>query len=294
MTKQAQLDIGLLVLGYSRPELFEAAARSFKNLGLPETVMRYGVIDGPRDSSGKSFAANRSVQEHGQALLEEGILDKLTIRPQNLGTMRNVHRSVSEVLEHHDYVFVLEDDLEVLRIANGSIEPLVEHMGHTVRAFGLYCNRSFTDRVFLSQRFGSQAWGTSRAAWQGFDLDQTLALKLTPTQMRELRHSVGSDVMSGFSACQNGTLDSWAFPWNVHNFLHKGTMIYPPRSYIRNNSHLAGAERTFGIEFDHEIANQSVAELDCEQPEINLSYLRHFRLSARLMRRLRAKYSKRH
>jgi hypothetical protein len=287
-----KLDIGLLVIGYSRADMFEKAARSFKNFGLPKGTPCYGVIDGSREVSGLAFDKNKKVQECGRLLLNEGVLSKLTIRPKNLGTMKNVFMSVTEVLKRHEFIFVLEDDLEVLPIAEGAIEPLVDYLGGATCAFGIYCNKSFTDKVFLSQRFSSQAWGTSRTCWKGFNLEYIMSLEMTAELSRELRKNVGGDLIPGFKAFQNGKLDSWAIPWNIYNLLEGRFMVYLPTSYVKNNSHKVDAERTYGIEFEYEIGDRSFVGIDRDKPHLNQDYLRHFSIMSRVKRRLRAEFIK--
>tara|TARA_R110001606_G_scaffold234160_5_gene381820 strand:- start:479 stop:1363 length:885 start_codon:yes stop_codon:yes gene_type:complete len=288
-----KFDIGLLVLGYCRADLFERAARSLEHLGLGESTPRYGVIDGARTLSGPLFDDCLAVQQRAKKLLDEGVLTSLTIRNCNLGTMNNVYTSVSEILSLHEFVFVLEDDLEILQIADCAVELLLPYLNERVSAFGIYCNKSFSDSLFFSQRFSSQAWGTSREAWAGFNPVHIMSLELSEAQRIELRKNVGGDFISSFRAFQSGDLDSWAIPWNIYNFLQNRVMLYTPNSYVNNNSHLLGAERTYGIEFEYEISRKSLSLNQAKQPQINLAYLRHFGFFARFARRLRAEYIKR-
>jgi hypothetical protein len=281
-----QHDLGLLVLGFRRAKFFEAAVRSLRNLGLPSETPVYAVIDGPRFNSELEVLENKEVQTTAEKLLAEGLITHLVIRPENLGTKTNVYKSVSEVLSIHEYVFVLEDDLKILEIAKGSTQILINKLSEDVPAFGLYCNRSFVNTLFLSNRFSSQGWGTSREAWSTFDPEAIQRTKYSRGFLKELRKKAGGDLVSDLAAFQSGRLDSWAVPWNVHNFMTNKTMIYPPASYIENNSHMIGAERTFGIEFKHEISKLPLSEFADQEPLLNKKYLRHHGLFARMKRRL--------
>lgn len=282
------LDIGILVLGFSRPNLFERAVRSLKYLGLPESVPVYGAIDGPRINDQLRYEANVEVRRRAKQLNEEGLIDKLILRSSNLGTMRNVCHSVSEVLENHEFAFVLEDDLEVLPVADGALVLMCRHLGGDVKAFSLYVNRSHVHNVFLSPRFSSQGWGVSRVAWQKFDTEALKNISLSKQQLRNLKCRLGGDLLRGFKAFQKGALDSWAVPWNVHNFLAGGMMVYVPNSYLINNSHLPGAERTLGIKYDYDLASRPLSEFDTPNPRLNKLYRRHYSLRARIWRRIRS------
>lgn len=286
--QKEKLDIGLLVLGFRRAELFEAAVLSLRNLGLSAETPVYGVIDGPRLTSEAEILENKGVQESAKKLQEQGMINHLVIRSENLGTKTNVFRSVSEVLSYHEFVFVLEDDLEVLKVANGALQILMGKLSETTPAFGLYCNRSFVNSLFLSNRFSSQGWGTSRAAWSTFDPEIIKKTKFSREFLSALRKKVGGDLVSDLAAFQAGILDSWAVPWNVHNFMTNRMMLYPPASYIENNSHKTGAERTLGIEFDYEISHFPLSHYSDQEPLINEKYLRHYNLLARVKRRIRS------
>ena len=152
------MDLGVLILGFSRPNAFENAVRSIQNLGVAQNVKKYAVIDGSRVKPGGQVINNSEVVRAGENLIEEGQIDHLTVRDRNLGTMLNVFHSVSEVLKKHEYIFVLEDDLEVLEVAGGSLSVMLNKISGNNVAISLYGHRSFINKPFLSRRFSPQAW----------------------------------------------------------------------------------------------------------------------------------------
>jgi hypothetical protein len=272
--------------------MFEKAAFSLRNLGLPSSTPLYAVVDGSRSKSGVEYEANRQVKAAARALLEKNIISSLILRDENFGTMNNVFASVTEVLNRHDCVFVLEDDLEVLPHANGLIELLAEQLSPRICAYGLYCNRSWTKNLFLSNRFSSQAWGTTRSAWQGFHPEDFKSLEITRSLRSEIKTKLGSDLVTSMYAFRKGKLDSWAVPWNIFNLLNDRLMLYPPVSYVKNNSHLIGAERTYGIEFDYEVACKDIDGFSVRNIGLNARYLEHFSKVSRFKRRLKAEIYK--
>ena len=289
--KIADVDIGVLVLGYSRPVLFEKAVRSIKNLGLPKSAQKYAVIDGPKNK-GPAFERNKEVQKVAKFLLSEGELNSVKIRRKNLGTMENVYKSVTEILENHEYIFVLEDDLEITPFANGSIYSLLNKLGGDINAFSIYCMKSFNNDLFYSNRYSSQAWGTSNKSWKEFNPHNMKNINLNFMQILKLRIKCGGDIYSDFKSFQKGKLDTWANPWNVFNFLNSNKMIYPPKSYVINNSHLIGAERTEGVFFKYEIAREPLQNNEIKKININKRYVSHFSLFSRLKRSLSCKIYK--
>ncbi len=287
----SEIDIALLVVGYSKPILFEKAVRSLDYLGLPKSVKRYGVIDGPKEIKGDLYEKNRSVKIIGKKLLDEGHLNSLKIRRKNLGTMKNMHKSVTEILRNHKYIFVLEDDLEVVPTAKGSITIMLSKLNESINSFSIYCHNSYTENIFYSHRYSSQAWGTSRKAWLKFNPLKIKKMDLSFYEIKKLNRKCGSDIYSSFKAFKKGSLDTWAVPWNIYNFKNSNMMVYPPKSYILNNSHLIGAERTEGIEFKYHIAKY-LLQKDYINPQLNKRYLTHFSIINRIKRYIFAKIFK--
>ena len=111
---------------------------------------------------------------------------------------------------------------------------------------------------------------------------------LTSIQKIKIKQNLGSDSLRDFNFFKKGKLNTWAVPWNVFNFLNERKMIYPPKSFVYNHSHLQNAERTKGIEFPYEIELNSPINLDYSKIIDNKKYLWHFHPLSRLKRRLRA------
>ena len=284
-----QIDIGILIIGYARSKLFESAVRSVNCLGLPKKTPIYVVIDGPKKSFGKKFEENKKVKIVANKLLDEGLINELILRKKNLGTKNNVYQSVSHVLKKHEYIFVLEDDLEILPIAKGTVEALIKLMNNKVSAFGIYCHKSFSKSFFYSKRFESQAWGTNRQSWNEFNPTNTKNINLTINDHSIIKKELGTDLLNDFAKFKKELLDSWAVPWNIHNYVNNKLMVYTPFSYIKNNSHCEGAERTKGIEFEYVIAKQPINKINSKFIKINKNYIKHYTYLARIKRRFKSK-----
>lgn len=283
------MDIGILVLGYRRAESFKDAVVSVNSIIGRDNFPIYAVIDGPKDSDQKLKNENLAVVQTAHRLFDEGQLHSVLVREKNFGTRRNVFESVTMVLAIHEYVLVVEDDLVVISTGPAPLQDWFAQLGGEVSAFSLYANKISGVTPFLSRRFSSQAWGTSRYYWNEFRPDALKTLKLSWSMSFRLLRHVGGDMPQAFCNYQRNKVDSWAIPWNVHNFLADRKMLYPPVSLVLNNSHLPGAERTEGIIFDSVLSSEPF-RLASEEFRINGSYLRHYTFRARLGRRIRMWY----
>lgn len=285
------MDIGILVLGYRRAESFKEAVTSISSIMGHENFPIYAVIDGPKASDHELKNDNLAVIQTAQRLFDEGKLHSVLVRGENFGTKRNVFESVTMVLASHEYVFVVEDDLVVRSTGPAPLQEWFSQLGGEISAFSLYANAVSCGAPFLSRRFSSQAWGTSRYYWNDFRPDALKTIKLSWGMSIGLLRHVGGDMPQAFFNYRRNKVDSWAIPWNVHNFLANRKMLYPPVSLVLSNSHLPGAERTEGIIFDSVVSSEPF-NLAGAGYRINRAYLGHYTLMARLRRRMRMWYRK--
>ena len=195
--------------------------------------------------------------EFAHTLKENGLVDLLKVRDQPFGTQQNIIQGVSESALKFRYLFVVEDDLELIHY-HKNLSPFFfrHHLNDSVVAFSTYTNliRKKFFSTFLSHRFSSQSWGVTSDAWLGFDVEQIRNLNFSDTLNKDLAKHLGTDMPRAIAGFKSGTLDSWAIPWNVHNFLEGNLMAYPSKSFVVESGSSVGATRTTGIKFKSELA----------------------------------------
>lgn len=280
------MSLAILVLGYSRPELVERCIRSIQFLDLPPSIEVVCSIDKWSNESVKDD--NRRTVSTVNKLQQHGLVDRVILRKKNLGCALNVTQSVAELLSEYHNVFVVEDDLEFSEKSAGLIKVASSLLSEELVSFTAYCHRSGCTTFFTSQRFSSQSWLATRKNWDGFSLEKMKDVQLTRMQKNDIRRLQGGDLLKDFAQFQQGNLDSWAVPWNIFCFLNNRKMLYPPRSFVINNSHLIGAQRTQGIQFEYDLEHKFPMELDKTSICENLSYLNHFSFYRRALRRMRS------
>ena len=278
--------LAVLVLGYSRPELIQRCIQSIGHLGLPSSTDVFCSIDKWHDESIKERNEETvRVVKHLQSL---SLVDYVIERQVNLGCAVNVTRSVTELLKDYSSVFVVEDDLEFVENSENLVSVFRELLTDEMTSFTAYCHSTSVQNMFWSCRFSSQTWFTTRNHWENFCLKEMKRLVLTTQQRSDIRKQLGSDMLRDFRVFQSGKLDTWAVPWNVFNYLEGRKMLYPPRSYVINNSHISGAERTKGIEFPYELEVECPEKIDPNLIIENRNYLEHFSRFQRFSRRLKS------
>lgn len=278
--------LAILITTYNRPHLAKKCITSIQNLGECSDVPLICFVDRYRRDSDK--ALNEETIEVVKDLRSQNYLDEIVLREKNLGTALNVTSSVTEVLSEYESVFVVEDDLEFIKNSKNLLSIMRSMLNDEFTSFTTYCHTSFTKNFFYLSRFSSQTWFTSRENWNNFSLKTMSNTNLTPSQESKIKQSLGSDILRDFKSFKEGKLNTWAVPWNIFNFLNERKMVYPPKSFVHNHSHLESAERTKGIEFPYEIEGNLPTNLNYTKIISNKKYLWHFHPISRLNRRLRA------
>jgi len=157
----------------------------------------------------------------------------------NRGLHASITQGVSEILETHERVIVMEDDLVVspsfLNYMNDALiafqdrEDVVQVSGYMV---------PHTDKlppVGLLRAPGSWGWGTWRRAWHHYR-DDAVALAEEVRRMDTGAFDF-DDTYGNLEALErnaSGSLDTWAVRWYASVFLRGGLTVYPAQSLVRN------------------------------------------------------------
>lgn len=286
-SKSERSDFGVLVVAYNRPKQLAQLLNSLSNGQFLESNIGIIVsIDGPKDKSSVNVEKHLAVLDVAKCYRKRNVVTDIVFQETNLGTAKNMVQSISYAFQFYNYVLVIEDDL-VLSVDIKNISQIARrYINKQSSALSIYANLSKNKKPFLSRRFNSQGWITHKDYWNGFDLDYFRSYILNECQKNKIHRLLGSDIIRDFSLFQKQKIDTWAVPWNIFNFLNDRNMIYPNKSYIINNSHLIGAERTHNIEYPYQLAEVKFYDLDFENLKLDPNYVRHYSTYNRLRRRV--------
>lgn len=160
--------------------------------------------------------------------------------PENRGLAASVIAGVTQVLQEHETVIVLEDDMLVAPefldyLAEGlqlyADEPTVA----SVHAFCVVADEPMPQTFFLR---GADCWGwaTWRRGWAAFDPDGAALL----ARLDESGEARTFDYDGAYPYRQMlvdqvaGRVDSWAIRWYASAFLAGMLTLYPGRSLLQN------------------------------------------------------------
>ena len=227
-----------LLLAYRRADLLARVLQSIRANNIPRL---YIFSDAPADDT-----VAREVQEVRQLIYKIDWTETTIVeRTVNRGVDDAFVRSISEVLEVHEEVIVLEDDLE---FTPGTYEFLCAAMERyrdepRVMCIGAWASTDVTPpgvtQPYFSRRANTWVFGIWRRAWKGFPemngielRDLCLARGIDPA-------CCGSDVPAG--ATRNNGNGPYDYRFNLHMLLHDGLNLYPARSMV---SHIGYDERS--------------------------------------------------
>ena len=199
--------------------------------------------DGPTKTSDQEQKLRiEQVRAIAQALSDSPQLT-LQRRDANLGLAASIRQGVSQILESHDRVIVVEDDLEVSSHFLAHHNYYLDHYPPTsnVAAISSYLPERSLRRLlpgaFLARHFNCWGWSCWKSTWEQVNWDaESLYAELTSDPDVQKAFDLGgyADFSSHLEANLNGTKETWAVFMAASIFLSGRLCLFPNRSLVRN------------------------------------------------------------
>lgn len=198
-------------------------------------------------------------------------------REKNMGLAANIIAGVTDMVNRHNKVIVMEDDLLTspyfLRYMNDGLN-FYEKMDEIISIHGYVypVKTALPDTFFIK---GADCWGW--ATWKrGWDLFESDGIKLL-NELKQKKLTASFDFDNSYYFTQMledqiaGKNNSWAIRWNASAFLRNKLTLYPGHSLVQNIGHdSSGVHSAASNNFDVEIYNQPIEinNTDTKQSEI--------------------------
>jgi hypothetical protein len=251
------------MFAYRRPEHLRRAAQSLSANREARTTDLYIFCDGAKGS--RDAAAVGAVRAVARAVRGFGSLTVIE-RDRNLGLAASLIAGVTQVVEAHERVIVVEDDLVLspyfLAFTNQALTLYAdEERVASVHAYIFPVRQALPETFFLK---GAECWGwgTWRRAWRRFNPDGADLVR--QIRERKLEHEFDLDGSYRYTATlesqARGKLDSWAIRWRASCYLADMLTLYPGRSLVRNAGlDGTGVHRDDSGDFEVALADAPVA-----------------------------------
>jgi hypothetical protein len=230
----------VVLFAYRRPDHLRRVLDSLgANSGADLTEVSI-YCDGPKSAT--DGEAVEQVREIARRASDPGLFASVRVieRDHNLGLAKSVISGVTEALERHDRIIVLEDDLVVspdfLEYMNQALE-LYANNDEVISIHGfMYSVPPVLPQTAFLRGADCWGWATWRRGWELFEPDAKKLLK----ELDRSPDRAKFDFDGAFPYRQmlkdqaRGTIDSWAVRWYAAAFLANKLTLYPGQSLVEN------------------------------------------------------------
>ena len=228
----------ILLIGFNRPIHFKKTLKALcKNEDAKKSIL-YISIDGPRNAN------DLKLQEiiYDNIKLAEGNFAKINIikNDTNLGLAKNVMGSITEVLNNHQKIIVLEDDIVTSRAFIKFMNNALSYYENKkkiwqINGYSPINNQGKKDKIYFSRLTHCWGWATWSDRWEKFKKNPKNLLKEFDKKMI-YKFNLEGELNFWDQIIQNkiGQMDSWAIFWYARVFNKKGLCVYPWFTYVIN------------------------------------------------------------
>ena len=235
----------IVLFVYNRPFHTERTLISLTENELALQSVLYIYCDGYKENASEEIIENiktvRRIVKEKQWCNEVFIIES----EGNLGLALSIKTGVSEVLEKHGRVIVMEDDLitspAFLTFMNQSLDYYSKRKsvfsigGYNMPSTMMKIPDDYKYDVYVCLRNESWGWATWEDRWN--QVDWTVANYqsiLKNKQMQDAMNRGGDDVFEMLKMQQNGKLNIWSIQFTMAHFVNHAVSIVPTHSYVDN------------------------------------------------------------
>jgi hypothetical protein len=227
---------------YNRPWHTRQTLESLSNNLLSDKSVLYIFADGPKTNA--SLEEISKINEVREIVRLKKWCNEVKIIESELnkGLADSIISGVSQIVNKHGKIIVLEDDLisskYFLQYINNSLvyyENTLNVMHITGHSFPLKGIRK--DTYFLNY-VSPWGWGTWNNRWQYFEKDASILLKnlnnFQEFDLEKFNCGYGNEFYEQLIRNVDNRLNTWAVKWHTTIFLKSGLCLFPTHSLIDN------------------------------------------------------------
>ncbi len=235
----------IILFVYNRPEHTKKTVEALQKNKLSKESILFVFSDGPKKQEDVSKV--KEVREYIKTI--KGF-KKVIIKEskKNKGLANSIISGVTEVINKHGKVIVLEDDLITSPAFLEYMNFLLNRYEKEKKVFSvtgynhppklMKIPKNYKYDVYFTPRSSSWSWGTWKDRWENVDWEIKDFEEFSKNKKRKQEFNQGGDDMYNMLKKQmQGELDSWAIRWSYHHFKNKSFGIHPVKSYVNNIGH---------------------------------------------------------
>lgn len=230
---------------YNRPDHTRKTLNALMKNELAQQTKLYIFSDGPKGDADNETLLK--IQQVRKMINERPWCGEVEIieSPVNLGLGTSIRTGVTEIIEKHGWVIVLEDDLVTSPVFLNYMNDALDYYENRKSVFSVsgYClppNKlaipsDYQYDVFVSLRNSSWGWGTWVDRWGKVDWDiKNYNTISEDPYIKEAINRGGDDVFELLSSQVFGKIDIWSIQFTLAHFVNHAVSIVPTSSYVDN------------------------------------------------------------
>ncbi|WP_299684320.1 DapH/DapD/GlmU-related protein [uncultured Dokdonia sp.] len=230
----------IVLFVYDRPEHTLQTLEALKNNdGANESIL-YIYADGPKDNAStkniEKIEETRRILKQSKWCKEVHIIE----RTSNIGLAANIIDGVTTVVNKHEQVIVLEDDIVTskgfLNYMNDALQFYKDHKEVMHISGFMYPHKETLPETFFFKVALCWGWATWKSSWNHFNTSAIdLWREIKDKNLLQEVDQFGSDYLSSQLAHNiSGRLNTWFVKWHVSVILQGGYTLYPSVSLVNN------------------------------------------------------------
>ncbi|MDP4201295.1 MAG: glycosyltransferase [Bacteroidota bacterium] len=236
----------IVLFVYNRPQHTQNTINALINNKLSQESILYIFADGPKENAAQDQIKNiekvrqiiNSIRGFKQVVVYEEKINK--------GLANSVIEGVSKIIEQHEKVIVLEDDLVTSPAFLSYMNHALSYYKDYPSVFSISADRpqnivipsDYPFDVFVSLRAFSYGWGTWKEKWNKINWNYNAIPDIFQNSaIKQAFNRGGEDLSRMLQEQQQGRIDSWAIRFVLSHFIHHSISIMPCKSYINNIGH---------------------------------------------------------
>ena len=253
-------DTGLALTVFKRPNHTRQVLESIKLNGYKKI---YIFQDGPRGEEDMQGCAEVSEIIRGIDWAET----ELHISAKNKGCRRSIIDAVTYVLERHNSMTCVEDDVVLSKGYKKFMDAALTKYEHDKRVFtaaGLQYDPiippDYKYDAFFQYRSSSWAWSTWKDRWAHFREDASLIEEVQNDMVKAaMLDMAGSDLKMFLKHTMSGAFDTWDVFWALTVINNKAVCVYP-KKYLAGNIGFDGSGTNASNNSNSHFYNQDQAD----------------------------------
>jgi len=170
------------------------------------------------------------------------------VRDKNLGCKKNIIDGVTEVLNKHQDIIVLEDDIVVGKFFLRYMNSAVKKYKDSKNIFHISSFSEFDDNdktlSYFSRGMNCWGWATWRDKWHNLSWDTNyLIKKIKQKGRRSFDFDDSAEFFNQLVDNQEKIIDTWAIYWYASIYLNEGLCLNPSKAISINTGNDGSGQR---------------------------------------------------